>query len=383
MKRPYLRYLLAVPIMLCFALVVVYKNHDTVQAQSLVADGWNNAFYSSLAANGQVTGNYPEIVGAISKFPTVMKIPGYPQIILVPGYPPLIQPGQASSIAALTPGGLPGVLLATATNTPAAAPTLTPSPKANRLKTPVAILGGNNDGNPGPLTGNPGPLTGNPGPLTGNPGPLTGNPGPLTGNPGPLTGNPGPLTGNPGPLTGNPGPLTGNPGPLTGNPGPLTGNPDPGFTFPDTTCRSSTFIAVSGLPLGPVTLKWSPVPGATAYAVAIGGMGLRPTPLATKILAATLVSAPTTQAKLTLAKSDVVALLSAHGTFVLIVSAQTDQRGICIIRRLISAERAKPTSTPTPLPISTPTTPWVPPPPNPDHSQPKPKCIPNADGRCP
>ncbi len=316
MKRRHIRGLLSIPFAL-FLLALLYAGRLNTGAKSLVANGWNGAFYSSFAANGSVPGYNYSVDKRLTSF-AHLSLPGYPNVNYEPGKPPYYAGGNLTGIR--VPPGL-----------------LTGNP-----------TGGNG---PNPLTGNPGtvPLTGNPNggptyPLTGNPGtvPLTGNP-----NGGPTN----PLTGNPGtvPLTGNP---TGAPTP----PPPSLSNLDYG-NLPRL-CKTSTYVNVVGLPGIPpnqVTVSWSAVPGAVKYSVLILGRKVPAWgPLGKTMAAATVTDL---SVSFTLNAQDVHDLLNAKGDWVILVQAQnSDGRfdGICVLSRIIRAVPRLPTPVPTVLPTWTP-----------------------------
>ncbi len=248
MNRRHFRYLISITFGV-FIVAVLYAGGQSAQAQPLVDQSWDGAFYSSFSANGNVPGYAYPLSKKITTFANAIYLPGYPPIYLVSGEP------------ATTTGGYTGnVILVSGDNIPGLAPTDTPTP-----------VGGI--------------------------------------------------------------------------------NLKPFTDFPPTTCRNSTFAAVSGLPFGPVTISWSAVPGATQYVVALGGKGLPPTPSLTKIFDVKTVPAPGVMATLTIPHADALAMLHFAGTFIIIVHPQkgTEQlEGICIITRQIFAVEKPPTPTPVP-----------------------------------
>lgn len=154
-------------------------------------------------------------------------------------------------------------------------------------------------------------------------------------------------------------------------------------------CDVAKFIATTGLPYGPITMNWGPIPDATSYVAIIAIKGLQPHPEAIKTLSFVEVKAPDTQASFTVRKAggdqntaktqatadlsmrkaggdtqsiigvirneDIDEVIRAHATFVLTVLARTDGKPLCVVTRFISTE-PRPTSTPLPTSTPVPTT---------------------------
>jgi hypothetical protein len=143
--------------------------------------------------------------------------------------------------------------------------------------------------------------------------------------------------------------------------GPATQAPPPppissvDFGGLPTTCKTSTYASVQGLPpYDNVGVSWSPVPGADNYMVAVIGMGVPSWPGHSKVLASQNFAAPPATFNLVSTPQgiqDIHDLLNAHGTFVIIVQAQNSKArfdGICNITHIIRAVPRLPTSTPIP-----------------------------------
>lgn len=118
----------------------------------------------------------------------------------------------------------------TATSRVIAAPTKTPTPKANPPT-------------PKPATATPKPATATPKPKTPTPKPATATPKPKTPTPKPATATPKPATATPKPATATPKPATATPKPATATPKPATATPKPATATPKASGNSKPATA--------------------------------------------------------------------------------------------------------------------------------------------
>jgi len=404
MKQSRYRYLILLPLMLLLW-ALLYAGRLAASAQSLVAQGWNQAFYSSFPAvmGPNYQGSYdPNLVPLSSFAPPGLHLPPG----LLTGYPVTPLSGDEPGVSLVTvtksfsPPSIPGdgatlsILTFTVTN-PAGNPKQFGLNFTDTLPSGVTVLGPtalscpllNTSVGPNTIT-----VTGyiDPGPETctlqyfvesDTPGTYTNSTSNLSNVSSNLD-----VSGVNAILT-----VTVPPTPFTGyDQGDIT--PIPKHITPPmqiTTCQTSKFAAVSGLPYGPLTVTWSGVAGATQYTVIAEGNGVPSWTPPTKELGTTTVQVPTTKATVTLTAADVHDLLNAKGQFIIVVVAQkpgsdSDVSPLCIITHYIGAVPPLPTNTP--RPPATPTERWLPPPPNnsgpsclpPNHwfGNP-PKCIPS------